>query len=32
MDRQITERQIQFTADAILIVDDSELNLSLIHI
>ena len=26
MDRQITERQIQFTADAILIVDDSELN------
>ena len=26
MDRQITERQIQFTADTILIVDDSELN------
>lgn len=26
MDRQITERQIQFTADTVLIVDDSELN------
>ena len=26
MDRQIPERQIQFTADTVLIVDDSELN------